>query len=205
MKVLVVCFFLLSLFLVVSNARISFNFDTGDLDDIVDFAQPLILHNQMQRLRRQPQASRVSLLLISFLSKFGNWICQTISLMFGMTGASILSSKWESYDSTPQQSQQQQEKQQSELFFKTISNDADDALNSCQTDFGCNNNLCWRTCNAVSISHVHEKKMQWCYTSPSPNSRKLKQCEYSTDCSRCWECIEPCHDWYKLDFSSFQS
>lgn len=57
----------------------------------------------------------------------------------------------------------------------------------CKRDFGCDQNVCWRTCG------VSEENKSWCYTSPKSNGKKnFHQCAYSYECSPCWDCLGPC-------------
>lgn len=58
----------------------------------------------------------------------------------------------------------------------------------CPHDFGCDRNLCWRTCHR---GHKNEK-LSWCYTS-KPNSGKYTQYIEMQECSPCWECFGSCH------------
>lgn len=57
----------------------------------------------------------------------------------------------------------------------------------CDQDFGCDRNICWRSC------HSDAKKSGWCYSSPNVKHHKYQQCIYAHDCSPCWECIGPCN------------
>lgn len=58
----------------------------------------------------------------------------------------------------------------------------------CPHDFGCDRNLCWRTCHR---GHKDEK-LSWCYTT-KPNSGKYSRCIEMPECSPCWECLGSCH------------
>lgn len=58
--------------------------------------------------------------------------------------------------------------------------------NLCPNDFGCDRNLCWRSC------HHENDQPSWCYTR-KPDSRAYAQCIEMSDCSPCWECLGHCH------------
>lgn len=60
----------------------------------------------------------------------------------------------------------------------------------CPNDFGCDHNVCWRTCTHVNNG---TKLDSWCYTSPTPHYRKHAHCSSPMDCSPCWSCIGICH------------
>lgn len=59
----------------------------------------------------------------------------------------------------------------------------------CEHDFGCDRNVCWRTCHTEKKSET----LSWCYSTPDKSVRKYQQCEYAHDCSGCWECLGPCN------------
>lgn len=63
----------------------------------------------------------------------------------------------------------------------------------CPNDFGCDRNVCWRTCDKGE----NEKHVSWCFTTSKPGSNKYAQCINSQDCSGCWECLGQCHS--KID------
>lgn len=58
--------------------------------------------------------------------------------------------------------------------------------NLCPNDFGCDRNLCWRSC------HHEDNQTSWCYTR-KPDKRAYAQCIEMADCSPCWECLGHCH------------
>lgn len=63
----------------------------------------------------------------------------------------------------------------------------------CEYDFGCDRNLCWRTCGAGSDNNGKNDAHSWCYTAAKTESHNYQQCIYSHDCSPCWECLGACH------------
>lgn len=68
----------------------------------------------------------------------------------------------------------------------------------CPPEFGCENSFCWRTCTDDSNNSTVNS---WCYTTDSKENKQFKECEYSHDCSPCWECLGPCtssQHWYVL-------
>lgn len=62
-------------------------------------------------------------------------------------------------------------------------------IDQCPNDFGCERNLCWRTCD----QKFNVTKDAWCYTSPTPQNRKHTHCTSHLECSPCWECISVCN------------
>lgn len=66
----------------------------------------------------------------------------------------------------------------------------------CNREFGCDRNVCWRSCDAGSSVHLKNSThvmQSWCYTTPNQNARKYQQCIYPHDCSPCWECLGECN------------
>lgn len=61
----------------------------------------------------------------------------------------------------------------------------------CNHDFGCDDNVCWRTCNGNGKNNAEKA---WCYSTPDVKRRKYQQCVYNSDCSPCWECLGPCNE-----------
>lgn len=84
-----------------------------------------------------------------------------------------------------------------EKFEFTLTTTATQRANStvapskiCPHDFGCDRNICWRTCNR---SEKENDVFTWCYTKSSPDSHKYVQCTHPHDCSACWDCLGRCH------------
>lgn len=62
----------------------------------------------------------------------------------------------------------------------------------CNHDFGCDDNVCWRTCNENANDATGSA---WCYTTPNTKQRKYQQCLHPSDCSGCWECLGHCNSY----------
>lgn len=60
----------------------------------------------------------------------------------------------------------------------------------CPNDFGCDRNICWRSC---SSDGKEDSAVSWCYTTSDPKSTKYAPCIHRHDCSACWECLGICH------------
>lgn len=60
----------------------------------------------------------------------------------------------------------------------------------CPHDYGCDRNVCWRSCRHINNG---SKLESWCYTSPTPHYRKHAHCSSPFDCSPCWSCVGVCH------------
>lgn len=62
----------------------------------------------------------------------------------------------------------------------------------CDRDFGCDRNVCWRSCGD---KHNNGKKTtnSWCFTTPDLKKYQYKQCNHPSECSPCWECLGSCN------------
>lgn len=177
MRVLLICI-LSTLLLLHSEAFIAINIDPEDLDQVSDFFQSVIV----QTSAPMPTNRRV---IIPLIKKMTYSTIQLLGVMMTLVGANILSSFL-----TPDVAMsRQQQQQQSEIIFRNFSNNIEPKYaEMCKIDFGCNKNRCWKSCNTV----VGGKNL-WCYASPEYHARNLQHCEVVSDCSLCWDCIEPCH------------
>lgn len=62
-----------------------------------------------------------------------------------------------------------------------------------ENEYGCNRNLCWRTCDDGDSSFKNEQdKQRWCYTSSELNSATYQACAHSYECSLYSTCLSPC-------------
>lgn len=180
MKVTVILIlFTMILFLLQSEAFISINIDPEDLDQVTDFIHTVTINDQSQPII----SNRKNRVIISMVKKAIFSTIQLVGVMLSLVGANIIS-----VNLVPDASmQQKQQFPQSENILpnqnKTIKIKFGEM---CHIDYGCNKNLCWRTCNTVA-----DGKKLWCYTSPT--SRKFQYCAHANECSLCWDCIEPCH------------
>lgn len=70
----------------------------------------------------------------------------------------------------------------------------------CPHDFGCDRNVCWRSC------HTNEKETNvksWCYTRLNLKSNDYVECAHPHDCSPCWECLGVCHIEKKINVGMY--
>lgn len=110
-------------------------------------------------------------------------IIQLIGIMFTLVGANVLT---EMINIAGKQQQQQQQ------YIPIIDNVTDSLpTEKCVNDFGCNRNMCWRTCNVESTDN---EMFSWCFTKPpSKNVNNVQSCTDAKDCSPCWSCFSQCH------------
>lgn len=162
--------------LIHSEGYISVNIDPEDLNQITDFIQTFGMNDQSHPITLN-QRNRACIKMMKD-TIFG--IIQLIGVMLSLVGANYLSMKL-----TPEVSVQQYK--QPEIIFRnpTKANNFED-IKMCKIDYGCNKNLCWKTCNSI----VNGTKL-WCYASSTPG--QFHRCSGAEDCSQCWDCIERCH------------
>lgn len=75
--------------------------------------------------------------------------------------------------------------------FETIYKNLSISSNKCNmNDFGCNRNLCWRSC--VIKKNADKDYISWCFSTPKESKQNFHYCKNGLDCSPCWECAFPC-------------
>lgn len=170
MKISNIVIILLTLVLIQTNAHISIQIDPDDFDHVTEFFENIIINQQQPVVYR-----RFSVVLV--LKKVTVSIIQMIGIMLTLVGANLITEKFHEVQAQPKQN---------DLVVRN--NTINDLIEMCnEKDFGCNRNVCWRTC--VDDSEKENNSQTWCYTSPKPEKREYHPCVYSYDCSPCWECI----------------
>lgn len=108
------------------------------------------------------------------LKRFSLGVIQLCGVMFTLVGANLITSKIELFSST------------SPPAPPTVV-----PQKICNNDYGCDNNMCWRTCNAT------EGDLSWCFTTPKLKGEEKDEqyhiCTYSYECSPCWSCVGSCY------------
>lgn len=107
-------------------------------------------------------------------------IIQLIGIMFTLVGANIL---------TELLNNANKQRYGAPLYIENVTNITPTRM--CDNDFGCNRNMCWRTCNVDLTGD--EPMFSWCYTKPDESDKNLHSCQEANECSPCWSCFGPCH------------
>lgn len=199
MKLFVVCFCLLfsSIILLQSEAYIAINIDPEDLERVSEFFHSIILSEQAQTI--MPRERHVIRMMLK-KTIFG--VIQLFGVMMSLVGATIISStllqdlpalqpnQMQQPQQPPQQPPQKPQHPQHSQQPQQLQQPKIDVLNcnNNNMDYGCNRNICWKSCFAKDD---HGKNL-WCYT--APKLRQFHQCNSSSNCSLCWDCIEACHE-----------
>lgn len=182
------------------ESTIHLNMDKEDFDKAIDFIKQVAHmncdHNDLYD-SIQPIIIKRRSITLKMWKFFLNGIIETTktaSIMVALVGSNIISSYIMSDSHVPTIIQQSaiQPSIIQQPTLNVIGNHQNLSVQAelCQTDFGCLNNACWRTCH----SNV-EKPLLWCFTNPRSNAREHYHCEETTDCFLCWECVEACHEW----------
>lgn len=125
-----------------------------------------------------PRTTSTRNIVFSHIKKISLGVVQLMGITLSLVSANLITSKFEPVIESD----------------ATINNDNITVLKpSCNRDFGCNRNVCWRACDADSSDNGKNKSLSWCFTTPKPEARKYQQCIHSHDCSPCWECLGGCH------------
>lgn len=184
MKFFFVCAFLT--FIGTLNAHISIKIDPEDLGEVSDF----ILNLQNHREHHYDVVnSPTKCKLMQIVTKTMISIIQLVGFMMAMIGSNIITTKL-----SPLQAEQRQLQEVQPDLHALLNNISQ--INTCNINFGCNKNVCWKTCYvAADVDDDENIKKQelWCYTSPNPKIQAYHQCVSHTECSPCWECLEACH------------
>lgn len=150
-----------------------------DPEELQRVAEILVESYISQNIYPQTRGNAIRNNLISVVKKVSLNVLQLIGLMLTLVGANLLTQSFES-SAVPQ----------------VLINDIDNRTSFTPSEthfreYGCDNNVCWRTCGE-KLNRSEENK-QWCYSSPKPELRKYQECLYLHECSPWWECIGVCH------------
>lgn len=178
-----------SLMLLHSEAFISINIEPDDFDAVSDFLHQIMVNGRpVESVQSDNQA-----LIVRHVKKVVFSIIQMLGIMLTLIGANLITTMLDYPVPAPapnfvnHRPQISYQEKSVDNYSKII--DIQHA-EKCNIDFGCDRNVCWRSCN-VNVS-ASEKKM-WCYTAPDQRTFHHQKCDSTSDCSLCWECIEPCH------------
>lgn len=105
-------------------------------------------------------------------------VAQLIGITCSLVGANLITNALQPYPAINPQINE---------MIPSIANDTIKPSEICKYDFGCDENLCWRTCDDGMSNG-----QSWCYTAPKAEKRKIQSCGYSFECSPCWDCVGAC-------------
>lgn len=168
---------LLTTVCVCSNASIVIDMEP---DELREFLQEQISGRAVTSITPRIQSSSV----VKHVKKMVSSMIQMVGIMLTLVGANLLTHLFDN-----------------SLIINQhcVDNNVTNFLPSkapsqqCEYDFGCDRNMCWRTCNAGSVVREESNSQSWCYTTSTHESHNYQQCLYSHDCSPCWECLGACH------------
>lgn len=144
-------------------------------DEMEHIAEILIESYLAHNVRQQPVSHRI--VLLSIMKQAAFRVVQLFGITMSLVSANLITKMFETSDEI-----------QVPIVDNTVNaTNAKKAM--CDRDFGCINNVCWRSCDNNEISIETDL---WCYSSPKPELRNYQPCAYSHDCSPCWDCISAC-------------
>lgn len=175
MKVSII-FILFSLFYTYSHAHIVIDIEPDELQRVAEILVQSYLSQNFS-----PRTVITRNIVLSHIKKITSSTVQLCGIMITLVGANLLTKIFEPSIAPSQYS-----------FADNITSASASIIPSelCKRDFGCDRNVCWRTCGEEMVDGERNK---WCYTSPKSEIRDYQQCVHSYDCSPCWECIGVCH------------
>lgn len=160
------------LFLVIcalgSNALITIEIEPSDIHQLSEILQNYIEHQNIPVVRKQS--------ILPMKKKISVGIFQMMGILFTLVGANLLTTKLDPIV----------------IASNAIYNNSTFIPSEmCKYDFGCDDNVCWRTCEKAvnNISHMNS----WCYTTSPGEKPSFQKCIHSYECSPCWDCLGPCH------------
>lgn len=174
MKVSVIIIILLFTSILHTNGYITIEIEPDDVHQLSDILQ-MFIENQQIPTRTQYSLRRN---IFSLLKSFSRGIVQLISIMMTLVGVNLITMKMESSIMLLNQTEQTT----THMFAHR---------EICKHDFGCTENICWRTCEETNERKAEQK---WCFTSSYPNISNFQPCTYSYECSPCWSCSTSCTD-----------
>lgn len=183
MKVLTVIVFL---FFLVHLLALTIEIEPNELNQVSEILQEYINTMNLQQLHHRRRFS-----ILPFVVSTSKGIIQMVVVMATLVGANLLSIKLEPFVSKHVQ------------VNMTVSSATNTTLNqtnkTCEHDhdYGCNKNICWRTCNEVSAEY-EKYGIKWCHTSATMNGTTFQPCTVANDCSPCWSCASQCSDGHGL-------
>lgn len=164
-------------------------------EDLQRFADILIHMGDIQPLIRStamtPTRSSRTLSTIKGISRS---VLQIMGLMFTLVGANLLSTKFEPFVTSKFEFVAEVQSQQ----LPTTNVTKPEMLHSeiCDHVFGCDENICWRTCGGETSDEEILTKA-WCHTTSKSDEIDYKKCDFDHECSPCWECLGQCKSTFK--------
>lgn len=128
-----------------------------------------------------PQISTRSSVLLK-IKKIVVGLVQFIGITVSLVSANLLTSVFQPVNIPPAMT---------DIYIGNVSTYKPSQM--CNWDYGCDRNVCWRTCDVGSSVHGKNNSQAFCYTTPRSDGHNFQQCIYPHDCSPCWECLGPCH------------
>lgn len=161
-----------------TEAFISIDIETDELHQIGEILVANYLEQQRQSLTTKKITSRCKGISKSILQLFG----VTLSLV----GANLLTMIFESGSN-------------SSTLKYTTHNTTIHTPRTCKRDFGCDDNICWRSCPETGVLQ-NISSLSWCFASPKPKDNKFHRCDHNHDCSPCWPCMGACHSEQNISY-----
>lgn len=172
MKVTVFIIILLFTTILNSNANgyITIEIEPDDVYQLSNILQTFLENNQIPTTRTR---SSIRHIILPLIKSFSRGIIQMLSIMLTLVGANLITMKMESSVVIVNQTEQ------------TTTHEI------CKHDFGCTENICWRTCEETNDKKEEQK---FCFTSPYSNMTNFHPCTFTHECSPCWKCTTACTD-----------
>lgn len=166
-----------------AQAIISIDIDPDELQSIGEVLVESYLHHNLIQRKKTPTNS-----IITHTKKILCNMIQFSAITMSLVAANLLTASLQ-----PLAMQQIAESDNTTTAVKTVVNGLKPS-DICPYDFGCDDFLCWRTCDTKGKQH---DAYSWCYTAEKPKEHQFNHCVYSHECSPCWDCLSPCNAYSK--------
>lgn len=159
--------------------HVTIQIEPDDLQRFADILMQIGETQQHQTLFINRATSR-SACILSSLKGLSRGVFQMVGILLTLVGANLLTTKLEPFVGVKTQAQ-----------FTNITASKMMQPKICHHDYGCDENLCWRSCGGTP--EEEERQMSWCYTTSSKSDKTgYQKCTFSYECSPCWDCLSQC-------------
>lgn len=168
-------------FIMQSQAHISIQMGPEDIDGVGEFFESLMWNRQEQYPIRSMRCVLLKKVFFGCIQMGG--------IMLTLVSANLLTVQ---LSPTTTETVAVQHQQHIEMFDKNLTAiTIHHKFETCDMDeYGCNRNLCWKTCTVKVIGD--NNYTSWCFSKPKQNKHKFHFCKDALECSPCWECSGPC-------------
>lgn len=172
-------YFVLFLYVCQTKAHITIQIEPSQISKICEIIHALIHQNQIEM--HPSSRFRLCLSVLPYVKSMMRGLVQMFGIMMTLVGANLITSRMKASLTNNQ------------LNAIAIPHPAVTMqMDICKNAYGCNSNLCWRTCGQANDTNKNAKQ-KLCITT-KPNGTSYETCEQAHQCSPCWSCLSRCQE-----------